>query len=53
MRVACPRWPANERPRAIMADKPRLVAVWKSIGCALIAFVAYQSLNHDPIDIPI
>ena len=36
-----------------MADKPRLVAVWKSIGCALIAFVAYQSLNHDPIDIRI
>ena len=53
MRAARQRGPANVRPRANMSDKLRLDSVWRSIGWALIAFVAWQSLKHDPIEVPI
>ena len=36
-----------------MPDQPRLDTVWKSVGWALIAFVAWQSLKHDPIEVTI
>ena len=36
-----------------MPEDLRLIAVWRCVGYALIAFVVYQSLNHDPIEVAV
>ena len=34
-----------------MADALRLLRLWNAIGCALVLFVVYQSLNLQPIEV--
>ena len=36
-----------------MADALRLLRLWNVIGCALVLFVVYQSLNRQPIEVTV
>lgn len=36
-----------------MPEPLRLIRLWRAIGIALILLVVHQSLNHDPIEVPV